>query len=162
MKERNLWKYETETGEIQKIGREELCIGSAEDKIQNYFEEKGWKVINISPNSTGESIPEELSGLEKMFKEGVYDLFLYGKEDESNKFVEVKGEEDGLKLNQIRFANSNKVDKFVIFIEKEKEQFECGDCGRVFDTQNGLKTHKANCYTESEDSPIKLNRVSYF
>ena len=162
MKEKNLHKFNPETGKLKVLEKNFKASGRAETVVKTFFEEKGWKVLNVSPKMGIDSIPDKLNGLEKVIEKGVPDLFLYGRIDKNNKFVEVKDAGDGIRFGQLSFMKSINIDCSVIFVESASKEFECSDCGKIFDSERGLKGHKSSCYTEPEESPVKIHRVSRF
>lgn len=157
-----LWIYDPEKGLLEEYAVIDEKTPDTEKLVADFYRENGWNVINVSPSDSGDKLPERLSGLEEMFKPGVPDLFCYGKPSESNRFVEVKRGNDGLALNQIRFAKENSVKCLVIFVEDLKKEFECSDCGKIFDSERGLQVHKGMCYPENGDRPIKSERFTRF
>lgn len=109
-----------------------------EEQVREYLEEKGWSVVNLEPGlfllnkfetKEKKGLAAELAhevGMAK-FRVGCPDLlaYKYVKEDGFKnkildyKFVEVKAEEDSLRLNQFKWMAKYDYDIEVAIVDKE-------------------------------------------
>jgi len=141
-----------------------------EKVVKEHFEDKGYDVINVEPNTSRDQLPEKLKGLEKYFKPGVPDLFLHGMDDEDNRFVEVKGPSDGVMFHQLKYIKESYIDCQIVFVQQSLDEHKCGRCDRVFDTEKGVAIHRAWCNgredsapgREDGEKPIKCQRFTRF
>lgn len=150
----NLYKYKIESGKLEKIeDKIELSV-YPESAIEEYYIEMGWDVENISPSQNN------IEGVHVKVEKGIPDLYL--KKEGKRKFIEVKGDSDGLRLTQIDKIKNMNYEVDIIYLEiVEDEEFSCSDCGKIFDSKSALNIHKSQCYTEPEESPIKTSRYSF-
>lgn len=156
MRDVELHIYDVQNGQVKNCG--EFSISKLpEGFVASYYRKKGYNVVNIEPGKT--DFPDEVSWLEEIIEPGAPDLFAYA-EDKENRFVEVKTT-GGLRFKQIQYMTGTEIHCEAAFLIDDKEH-ECSDCGKIFDSENGLKIHKASCYSEPDEAPVQVNRFSRF
>jgi len=160
--QKNIHKFDIDTGNLETLKKEVKYKGNAENIVEEYYKDQGWNVLNISPTMSSRSLPNKLQFLEDMLKPGAPDLFLYGKENKRNRFVEVKDKGDGFRFEQLKYMKDNSIECSVVFVDRIDDEFECSDCGKIFDSEKGLKIHKSHCYNGDGEKPVKIRQVSRF
>jgi hypothetical protein len=165
-----LIQYNLDSGDFETLFNGEKQHTKPEYVVKRHFEDKGYDVINVEPTTSRDKLPEKLKGLEKYFKPGVPDLFLYGMDNEENRFVEVKGSNDGVMFHQLKYIKESYIDCQIIFVQQNLDEYQCGQCDRIFDTEKGVGIHKAYCNggedpapgREDGEKPIRLERFTRF